>query len=137
MQRGNNKLTETMFKSNAVNLKITKIIFRLILNDFKEIVYSFWWHFQMRTFLIGWFDWWFVCELSNHRVLCVCASKICAPEGPYWLYVFDSFVIFSSFHLVPLQIKPNNCIHKIYLYIYIMLCMWIEAQRQTYHHKCH
>lgn len=35
-----------MCSFSAVNWKITKIVFRLILNDFKEIVYSFWWHFK-------------------------------------------------------------------------------------------
>lgn len=61
---GNRKKTplnrEKMFRFSAVNWKITKIIFRLILNDFKEIVYSFWWHFEKTAFRSGRFDcWWY------------------------------------------------------------------------------
>lgn len=80
-----------MFKSNAVNLKITKIIFPLILNDFKEIVYSFWWQFQMQTVLIE-----NVFDLCVERAVSG-VREFCAPEGLYWLYVFDSFVSFLSF----------------------------------------
>lgn len=121
--------TEKMFSPNAVNLKITKIIFRLILNDFKEIVYSFWFGYSQCIETIS---------------ICVCEPQIeiCTPEGLYWLYVFDSldrlfccYFLFSLFRSVPLQNgeKKSNKIHDTTKYVQ---CEW-KRSVQTYHHKCH
>lgn len=108
-----------MFTSNGGHLTITKIIFRLILNDFKEILYSFWWRDDFVFFSFSIFTVVYALNAechTNHRRWflnivfglfdCDCdlsSVNVCACEIQFFCEGNPLRFNFKSFYLLPLQ----------------------------------